>query len=105
MGETNSIKAIQLTRTVFEYVHGNLGVLRFNIEKLEPKDADIGEDSINWEIVCSFYETLGAKEPSRYKTVVNVATNQVSIEKIGDAQKKEVYVVNKKEETGAESKI
>lgn len=81
--QSNSIKAIELTRAVFESVHGNLGVLRFNIEKLEPINGVNGENSQKWKIICSFFETLGSQQPSRYEVNVNLNDNTVSMEKMG----------------------
>lgn len=78
-----SIRAIKLTRAVFESIHGNLGLLKFNIEKLIPTNGANGENSMKWQIICSFYETLGSPAPSRYEVNVNLNDNTVSIKKIG----------------------
>jgi len=48
-----SIKAIKLTRDVFESIHGNLGLLKFNIEQLIPTNGANGESSKKWRI-CKF---------------------------------------------------
>lgn len=80
--KTNSIKAIELTRRVFEYVHGNLGLLKFNVESLTPTNGSATEESKKWDIVCSFYETLGSSGPSRYKVSVDLNTNTVNFNKI-----------------------
>jgi len=53
--ESNSIKAISLTRKVFEHVHGNVGLLRFNIEELTPTNGTDGKDSKKWKVICSFF--------------------------------------------------
>ena len=31
-----SIRAVSLVRSLFEHIHGNLGVLKFSIEELKP---------------------------------------------------------------------
>lgn len=77
-----SIKAIKLTRDVFESIHGNLGLLKFNIEQLIPTNGANGESSKKWRIVCSFYETLNSSSPSRYEVNVNLNDNTVSIKKL-----------------------
>ena len=78
-----SIKAIQLTRAVFESVHGNLGLLKFNVEELIPTNGSNGQESQKWDITCSFFETLGSTAPSRYKVSVNLIDNTITIKKLG----------------------
>lgn len=80
--ESTSIQAIQLVRRVFESVHGNLGLLKFNIEELTPTNGTNGQDSKKWDITCSFYETLGSTAPSRYKASVDLEKNTVVFKKI-----------------------
>lgn len=77
-----SVKAIELTRTVFESIHGNLGLLKFSIEELVPTNGDSGQDSKKWDVICSFYETLGSQTPTRYKASVNLTNNTVVIKKL-----------------------
>ncbi len=80
--ESASIQAIQLVRKVFESVHGNLGLLKFNVEELVPTNGTNGQDSKKWDVVCSFYETLGSTAPSRYKASVDLEKNTVVFKKI-----------------------
>lgn len=82
MTEPGSIKAIGLTRKVFEHIHGNLGLLKFNVEELTPTNGTDTEESKKWRIICSFYETLGSDEPSKFKVEVDLNTNTVRFEKI-----------------------
>ena len=82
MPESASIKAIELARRVFEHVHGNIGLLKFNVEELTPTNGTATEESKKWDIVCSFYETLGSVAPSRYKVSVDLNTNSVTFKKI-----------------------
>ncbi len=101
MTESASIKAIELTRRVFEHIHGNLGLLKFNVEDLKPTNGTTAEESKKWDIVCSFYETLGSSSPSRYKVSVDLNNNTVRFEKIsGSSEKSSVekgsYVVKQK---------
>lgn len=80
--ESTSIQAIQLVRRVFERVHGNLGILRFNVEELTPTNGTDGQDSKKWDVVLSFYETLGSSHPSKYTASVDLIKNTVSFKKI-----------------------
>jgi len=97
--QSSSIKAVKLARAVFESIQGNLGLLRFNIEKLTPKNGIIGDDSRKWEIVCSFYESLGSSTPVKYEAFVDLDSYTVSIKKIDGSsdQKTEKYKVQKEE--------
>ncbi|MEK7570866.1 MAG: hypothetical protein AAB553_01205 [Patescibacteria group bacterium] len=88
MPETNSITAIKLTRSLFESVHGNIGLLNFNIEELTPTNGTATEESKKWKIICSFYETLGSTSPSRYEVTVDLNTNSVSIKKLSGPENK-----------------
>lgn len=98
--QSTSIKAIKLTRAVFESVHGNIGLLKFNIEELAPTNGTDGTESKKWKVVCSFYETLGSESPSRYEANVNINDNTVSIKKLGIEEAKESkFVVKEKEES------
>lgn len=87
MTESASIKAIELTRRVFEHVHGNLGILKFNVEELSPTNGADTTESQKWDIVCSFYETLGSSSPSRYKVSVDLNKNTVHFKKIAGSEK------------------
>lgn len=88
--ESASIEAIRLTRTVFEYIHGNLGLLKFNVEELTPTNGTNGGESKKWDITCTFFESLGSSSPSRYKASVNLIDKTVTIKKIdGDKEVKE----------------
>lgn len=102
-----SIKAIELTRSVFESIHGNLGLLKFNIEELTPKNGTKGEESKKWEIVCSFLETLGSSSQSRYRVSVNLNDRTITIKKLssgqGEAEPDEPekkFIVTEKKEKG-----
>lgn len=92
-----SIEAIELTRAVFESIHGNIGILKFNIEQLIPTNGSKGEESKKWDIVCSFFETLGSTSPSRYKASVNLSDNTVTIQKIsGSTSESKTFTVKEK---------
>ncbi len=95
--ESASIQAIQLVRRVFEHVHGNLGVLRFNIEELTPVNGTNGENSKKWKIICSFFETVGSSSPSRYESMVNLNDNTVTIKKLGTETPATKYTVTKQD--------
>ncbi len=97
--ESASIGAIKLARTVFEYIHGNLGVLKFNVDELTPINGDSGEESKRWKVICSFFETLGSSAPSKYEALVNLNDNTVTIKKLSEVETKEQkYTVVPKEE-------
>jgi hypothetical protein len=89
MQESASIKAIRLTRKIFEVIHGNLGVLKFNVEELTPTNGTEDTESQKWDVVCSFYETLGSSSPSTYKASVNLNNNTVMIKKLSGPTGKE----------------
>ncbi len=80
--ESASIEAIKLARNVFEYIHGNLGLLKFNVEELTPTNGSPNTESKKWDIVCSFFESLGSSSPSRYKASVNLNDKTVTIKKL-----------------------
>ena len=94
--ESASIKAIKLVRMVFENVHGNLGVLRFNIEELKPTNGTNGEESKKWKVVCSFFESVGSSSPSRFESMVNLNDNTVTIKKLGTEDKVAQYKITNK---------
>lgn len=95
MAESLSIKAIRLARKVFESVHGNLGLLSFNVEELTPTNGTNGEDSKKWKIICTFHETLGSTTPSRFEVHVDLNTSIVKYKKLGDSTEKVVSVDEK----------
>lgn len=104
MTESASIKAIELTRRVFEHVHGNLGLLRFNVEELIPTNGAGDIESEKWDVICSFFETLGSSSPSRYKVSVDLNTNTVHFKKIsgfsvGSKLEDVTYVIKEKEKS------
>ncbi|MFH1439306.1 MAG: hypothetical protein ABIG89_01990 [Candidatus Woesearchaeota archaeon] len=72
------IQAIELVKSLFESIHGNLGLLKFSLEKLEPNNGN-GKDSDKWIVVCSFYKTFSSQEPTVYEANVNLKENLVSI--------------------------
>lgn len=107
MPTTNSIKAIELTRKVFEHIHGNLGLLKFNVEELTPTNGSPTEESRKWRIICSFFESLGSSAPSRYDVSVDLNTNSVNFKKISgpsEAGGKDsgAYTVTETKKTDAE---
>ncbi len=93
--ESASIDAIQLVRRVFEHVHGNLGLLKFNIEELNPIDDTSKENSKKWNVICSFFETIGSSSPSRYVSTVDLNDNTVTIKKLGTEEPVSEYKVTK----------
>ena len=102
--ESLSIRAIILARAVFEAVHGNLGLLKFNIESLDPTNRTNGENSKKWKIICGFYETLGSQSPSQYEVNVNLNDNTVAIKKLGtESAVEKKYTIKEKEDESESS--
>jgi len=99
--ESASIEVIQLVRMVFEKVHGNLGVLRFNIEELIPINGTNGENSKKWKVVCSFFESVGSSSPSRFESIVNLSDNTVTIKKLGAEAPIKKYTVSEQSDNPA----
>jgi len=102
------IQAVELVRGLFEYIHGNLGLLRFSVDKLEPNNGK-GEESDKWRVTCSFYKTLSSQQPTVYKAEVDLKENTVSFEAVkGDVAEEEKVkksykiVEDDKEETSKE---
>ncbi|OIO64982.1 hypothetical protein AUJ30_01700 [Candidatus Wolfebacteria bacterium CG1_02_39_135] len=95
--ESASIQAIQLVRTVFENVHGNLGVLKFNIEELTPINGADEKDSKKWKVICSFFESVGSSSPSRFESIANLNDNTVTIKKLGTETPVTKYTVTKQD--------
>jgi len=101
-----SIQAIELTRKVFESVYGNLGLLRFSVERLTPTNGNANEESKKWEIICSFHESSDSVKPSKYKVSVDLNHKTIFFEKLSkettskdsvlDGKKYRVTPVNKK---------
>ena len=75
------IRAIELVRNLFEAIHGNLGLLKFSLEKLEPINGK-EKDSDKWIVICSFYKTLSSQEPTVYQADVDLTEDLVSINAI-----------------------
>src|SRR3989338_11654226 len=75
------IRAIELVRNLFEAIHGNLVLLKFSLEKLEPNNGK-GKDSDKWIVICSFYKTLSSQEPTVYQADVDLTQDLVSINAI-----------------------
>jgi len=75
------IQVVELVRTLFEYIHGNMGLLKFSVDSLQP-DNGHGTDSDKWKVVCSFYKTLGSSQPTMYEVDVDLKTKTVSMKAI-----------------------
>lgn len=85
--ESASIKAIKLARSVFESIQGGgLGLLKFSVEQLTPTNGRGAEESKKWDVICSFFETLGSSTPSRFKASVDLNSNTVTIKKLDGSQ-------------------
>ncbi len=94
-----SAQAIELVRSVFESAQGNLGLLKFSIESLAPTNGQGTEESKKWEVVCSFFESLGSSKQSKYLAFVDLNKNTVSVKKLegGDSQLEGAYRIVKKD--------
>ena len=92
------IQAIDLIKELFEHIHGNLGLLRFSVEKLEPKNGvPNNPDSNKWEVIFSFYKTLSSQQPTKYLAEVILDTKIVSFNEIDESgkptEKKKTYQI------------
>lgn len=99
------IQAIDLVKQLFEHIHGNLGLLRFGIEKLEPNNAiPDNQNADKWIVKFSFYKTLSSGQPTRYHADVDLTDKTVSVREVDKegkpAEEKKTYTIT--EETGAE---
>lgn len=98
------IQAIDLVKGLFEHIHGDLGLLRFSVEKLEPKNGiPNNPDANKWEIIFSFYKTLSSQQPTKYLAEVILDKKMVSFNEIDEsgkpAEKKNIYkIVEEKNE-------
>lgn len=84
--KSNSIKAIELVRAVFESIQGGFGLIRFSVTELIPSNGIDGKDSKKWKLTCRFYETPSSSEPSVYEAQVDLNDNTVEIKKLGDVK-------------------
>ncbi len=92
------IQAIDLVKELFEHIHGDLGLLRFSVEKLEPKNGvPNNPDSNKWNIIFSFYKTLSSQQPTKYLAKVILNEKIVSFNEIDKSgkpsEKKKIYKI------------
>ncbi len=80
-GKPKQIQAVELVKNLFEYIQGNLGLLRFSIDTLEPINGKGQIESDKWRVVCSFYETLSSQGPTTYDAEVNLIDRTVKVNK------------------------
>lgn len=86
--KSKQIQAIDLAKGLFEHIHGNLGLLRFSIEKMIPKNGiPNNPDANKWEIILSFYKTLSSQSATRYLAEVDLNEKAVSINEIDGLDK------------------
>jgi hypothetical protein len=83
------IQAVELVKSLFEYIQGNLGLMRFSIDILEPINGKDQTESDKWKVVCSFYETLSSQGPTVYEAEVNLTDKTVKVNKKGKGDKVE----------------
>ncbi len=57
-------------------------MLKFSVEELKPTNGSPTEESKKWEVICSFFESLGSSTPARFKASVDLTLNSVTIEKL-----------------------
>ena len=98
------IQAIDLVKELFEHIHGNLGLLRFSVEKLEPNNGiPNNQEAKKWVVIFSFYKTLSSQQPTKYYADVNLENKTVSVNEIDERgqpkEKKKTYQIT---ETGKE---
>ena len=110
MDKPKQIQAVDLIKELFDSIHGNLGLLRFSVEKLEPKNGvPDNSNADNWEAIVSFYKTLSSQQPTKYLAQVNLKEKIVSISEIdveGKRSDKKVYkFVEESEKTEAGKEV
>jgi len=70
--EIDVIKATTLVKEYFQNIYGNLGLLLFKIESVNPNtEANV------WVVYCNFFTSLGASKRTRYKVRVNIQTGKI----------------------------
>lgn len=73
------IQAIDLIKSVFENINGNLALLRFTIEKMIPVNGIPNNPNADkWEAVVSFYQTLSSQQPTKYQVEIQISEKLVS---------------------------
>src|SRR3989344_8091297 len=86
--QPKQIRAIDLVKGLFEHIHGNLGLLRFSIEKLEPNNGIPNNQNANkWVVIFSFYKTLSSQQPTKYYADVNLEDKTVSVREVDEEGK------------------
>lgn len=99
MTKSESVKAIELTRAVFESIQGDLGLLRFSVESLTPTNGTGTEESKKWDVVCSYFEGLGVSTPTRFKASVDLNKKTVTVKRLdGETSEVEGAYTFKKDE-------
>lgn len=77
------IQAIDLVKQLFEHIHGNLGLLRFSVEKLEPNNTiPNNQNADKWIVKFSFYKTLSSGQPTRYHADIDLTDKTVSVKEV-----------------------
>ena len=77
------IQAIDLVKGLFEHIHGNLGLLKFSVEKMIPRNGiPDNPDANKWEVIFSFYKTLSSESSTRYFAEVDLPEKTVSVKEI-----------------------
>ena len=77
------IQVIDLVRGLFEHIHGNLGLLRFSVEKLEPNN----QNANKWVVIFSFYKTLSSQCPTKYYADVNLEDETIGVQEVDEEGK------------------
>lgn len=93
MENSSSVEAITLARAAFSSAQGNLGLIKFSVEELTPVNPTEDGNSKTWNLICSFYESLGSSTPSKYNVSVNIENKSVSIKKIGGGETERKFSV------------
>jgi hypothetical protein len=94
------IQAIDLVKGLFEHIHGNLGLLKFSVERLEPNNLD----AMKWIVLFSFYKTLSSEGPTKYHANVDLKEKTVSVKEIDrdgiplESSKKKYKVIEETED-------
>jgi len=89
--QPKQIQAIDLIKSVFEHINGNLALLRFTIEKMTPVNGvPDNTNADKWEAIVSFYQTLSSQQPTKYQVDIQISEKLVSFCPLeGDTKVKE----------------
>ena len=70
--EVDALLATNIVKSYFESVYGNIGMLLFKVESVNPNT----QENV-WKVVCSLFTSLGSGKRTKYLVSVNIATHKI----------------------------